>query len=368
MPSKSSKSKDKKLPFQPQSSLIDPSDPTTAHLMNTLDSFLILQSLESQFKNTLLASTLSANLNNDNLLTNSNNESEPGEINLKKRKLSLNNNDDSFHEPNTSTFSNQFDLIKQYQHNFNKQNITKSNASSSNKRKESIINSNNIFIDDIPKQILNKNESFQNNKQHRISTNQEFIVQDEMNSDFESTYEYKKEMQRIKDEHLLRQQINIDMQAFSSLLDQPQIINSNANYPKKISKNSDTSSSNMKIQINQNMKSTVKKNNLNSSLISNDSETIFTPTITPVSKKSKQSPDSNMNKKTLSTSPKQQEFSSTSTNNDNSNSISKYEKMKIIGVQIIDQVTDQVWICPSCNSDRKSPMICCDSCDDWYHW
>ena len=29
----------------------------------------------------------------------------------------------------------------------------------------------------------------------------------------------------------------------------------------------------------------------------------------------------------------------------------------------------EIWICPGCGKqDDGSPMIGCDSCDDWYHW
>jgi len=29
----------------------------------------------------------------------------------------------------------------------------------------------------------------------------------------------------------------------------------------------------------------------------------------------------------------------------------------------------KIWICPACSKpDDGSPMIGCDSCDEWYHW
>lgn len=45
--------------------------------------------------------------------------------------------------------------------------------------------------------------------------------------------------------------------------------------------------------------------------------------------------------------------------------------MRIIGtaVECTNVVTNQLWICPTCNKpDESVPMIGCDSCDDWYHW
>lgn len=45
--------------------------------------------------------------------------------------------------------------------------------------------------------------------------------------------------------------------------------------------------------------------------------------------------------------------------------------MTIIGttVECTDVVSNQLWICPTCNKpDDSVPMIGCDSCDDWYHW
>lgn len=35
----------------------------------------------------------------------------------------------------------------------------------------------------------------------------------------------------------------------------------------------------------------------------------------------------------------------------------------------VDQDGREIWICPGCGKqDDGSPMIGCDSCDDWYHW
>lgn len=36
---------------------------------------------------------------------------------------------------------------------------------------------------------------------------------------------------------------------------------------------------------------------------------------------------------------------------------------------VLDKQGNKIWICPSCNEpDDGSPMIGCDTCDDWYHW
>lgn len=35
----------------------------------------------------------------------------------------------------------------------------------------------------------------------------------------------------------------------------------------------------------------------------------------------------------------------------------------------VDDQGNEVWICPTCGKqDDGSPMIGCDTCDDWYHW
>jgi hypothetical protein len=42
---------------------------------------------------------------------------------------------------------------------------------------------------------------------------------------------------------------------------------------------------------------------------------------------------------------------------------------QIFGTAVTEVVSNQLWICPSCNRhDESVPMIGCDSCDDWYHW
>jgi hypothetical protein len=42
---------------------------------------------------------------------------------------------------------------------------------------------------------------------------------------------------------------------------------------------------------------------------------------------------------------------------------------QIFGTAVTEVVSNQLWICPSCNRhDESTPMIGCDSCDDWYHW
>lgn len=34
-----------------------------------------------------------------------------------------------------------------------------------------------------------------------------------------------------------------------------------------------------------------------------------------------------------------------------------------------DDKGNEFWVCPSCGKqDDGSPMIGCDTCDDWYHW
>jgi hypothetical protein len=44
-------------------------------------------------------------------------------------------------------------------------------------------------------------------------------------------------------------------------------------------------------------------------------------------------------------------------------------QMQIFGTAVTEVVSNQLWICPSCNRhDDSAPMIGCDSCDDWYHW
>ena len=46
--------------------------------------------------------------------------------------------------------------------------------------------------------------------------------------------------------------------------------------------------------------------------------------------------------------------------------------LKIVtDVLFIKSISDgrEIWICPGCGKqDDGSPMIGCDSCDDWYHW
>ncbi len=49
---------------------------------------------------------------------------------------------------------------------------------------------------------------------------------------------------------------------------------------------------------------------------------------------------------------------------------SKSPTMKIISrVVKVNDGGGEMWICPCCNKpDDSIPMIGCDSCDDWYHW
>ena len=49
---------------------------------------------------------------------------------------------------------------------------------------------------------------------------------------------------------------------------------------------------------------------------------------------------------------------------------SKSPTMKIISrVVKVNDGGGELWICPCCNKpDDSNPMIGCDSCDDWYHW
>ena len=51
-------------------------------------------------------------------------------------------------------------------------------------------------------------------------------------------------------------------------------------------------------------------------------------------------------------------------------STSKSPTMKIISrVVKVNDGGGEMWICPCCNKpDDSIPMIGCDSCDDWYHW
>ncbi|XP_006813742.1 uncharacterized protein LOC100372715 [Saccoglossus kowalevskii] len=40
-----------------------------------------------------------------------------------------------------------------------------------------------------------------------------------------------------------------------------------------------------------------------------------------------------------------------------------------LGSTILDSSGQKIWICPQCKlPDDGSPMIGCDTCDDWYHW
>ncbi|XP_065316920.1 uncharacterized protein LOC135925491 isoform X3 [Gordionus sp. m RMFG-2023] len=40
-----------------------------------------------------------------------------------------------------------------------------------------------------------------------------------------------------------------------------------------------------------------------------------------------------------------------------------------LGSVVINEKGEKIWICPACtHPDDGSPMIGCDSCDDWYHW
>jgi hypothetical protein len=42
--------------------------------------------------------------------------------------------------------------------------------------------------------------------------------------------------------------------------------------------------------------------------------------------------------------------------------------MQILGTAVTEIVSHQ-WSCPACKTnDESESMICCDSCDDWYHW
>jgi len=42
---------------------------------------------------------------------------------------------------------------------------------------------------------------------------------------------------------------------------------------------------------------------------------------------------------------------------------------KVLQNKGINKIRHKVWICPNCaRQDDGSPMIGCDTCDDWYHW
>jgi hypothetical protein len=285
--------------------------------------------------------------------------------------------------------------------------------------------SNKRFLETIDDRNLNLDPNF--NYSSSIDTN-----------DYESTFEFRQEQLRFKEEELIRSQLNA-LTSFESLcLMNSNISNSNnnknnqelssnmihkkSNKPTNFSKsyidqlgekiylkNTQTASLATKklttvnttdISINNNNNN---NNNTSSTIIEDQSPSSMPNTIEQSTLKLKKQMKIEQISQSLAKKPKQMEMTATSTINQDSFNISLSppnvssmkslnlinedastginskkmnninsapSTMKIIG-KAMEVTTDapQEWICPTCNKPENSnPMICCDSCDDWYHW
>ncbi len=284
---------------------------------------------------------------------------EPGEVNLKKRKyvsedplgLGIDQQPSTSHTSKNSSF--QLDMSK------SSSNSIKHSSNTTGLIKNKHPKNSSTFLDEfvVSKSKMSDGSSASSSSHYQRMQSEK---EDEMNYEIEASFEFKREQQRAKDELLLRQQINYGQTSgtTSQFMFDPSLSNK-SKHPKPNDSSSFKPSKKVPGILTSNTQSAT----------SSDSETIFTPIITPVNKKSKQvvCPSDDLLGSVVSPT-----FGHTARSNPlatfTTESMSRSERMKIIGVQVIDQVTDQMWVCPACNSDRKSPMICCDSCDDWYHW
>lgn len=214
--------------------------------------------------------------------------------------------------------------------------------------------------------------------------------------DYEASNEYKWHQMRIKqEEESLKEQLNaLNLTRFTPNVSPGTPTNPSINkVPKPTNPNMPKPQMNKTPQSTPNQLNQKPKKPVVTPKPTNDMDTIFTPTInntsfsTPNQPIKKQKVQQTLNtplnaepidlsltpiektvsnlKSSVSPVEKAQMHQGAKAQGSNQNS------MKIIGqvVQVTDVVSTQYWVCPTCGkSDESTPMIGCDSCDDWYHW